>query len=122
MRNFRSTVLDEDLETVQNAWSDYKQSAAALYARHQGVALKAAQNGDQKLRKAADGWLEQAELVVATNFDLVYLPAQVKRLKKLDRDTSELEQVVEDVRDRNRTARAALPTAKSELEVAKGAR
>jgi len=111
VRNFRSTVLAEDLETVQNAWSDYHQSVAALYSKHQAAAYKAAASGDERLRSSADEWLAQAELVVATNFDLVYLPAQVRRLRKLGRDVSEIERIIEDVRSRNRAAREALPSA-----------
>ena len=75
----------------------------------------------KKMLGQLDKWLDAAEMIVATNFDLVYLPAQERRLVSLNRDAAELQATIKAVRHRNQKARYELPEIVTEIKEMLGA-
>lgn len=121
-RDFKRTVLIDALPLVEKAWELYLAETKALYQKHEMMGKIAARRNSPELRRAADSWLHEAELVAATKFDRVYLKAQTDRLEKNKRNTNEIREILRGVCERYDAAVKALPEVLSRLEAANAGR
>jgi hypothetical protein len=106
---FSRTVLEEDVQSVDKAWNEYRVQVMKVYTFYRQSRKVGLINRSPELCRLAEEWQDVAELVVATTFDLAYLPAQRKRRHKLGANTDELHATIVDVQARHDAAKAKLP-------------
>ena len=117
MTNFQPrSCLEDDLETVRRARSVYDARVRVLYSRYAVASRRAAAKADKALRTAAHDWLHEAEMVVATDYDIVRFKAQIRYAEAHGRDPHGLCKTLGDLLTRNQDARKALPAVEAEFK------
>lgn len=108
MSKYRSTVLEEDVECMEEAQKEYRVKVAKVYAFHRQAQKVGLRKRSTELCQLAADWQDEAEMVVATTFDLTYLPAQLKRKHKQGVNTDEMHAIIVGVQARHDAAKARL--------------
>ena len=116
MSRYRNTLLAEDFEQIEAAQKTYRHKVRDVYAHTAQAGKMGRVRRSPELCQLADEWQADAEMVVATTFDLQYLPAQMKRRNKQGIDTTELGQIIAATQGRHDAAQARLPDLTQRLQ------